>query len=94
VFASTSTVYGEASEIPTPEDYAPLMPILTYGAPKLACEALITAYACTYGFKAIIYRLANIVGPGSRHGVIFDFVEKLRRSPGQLEILGDGTQTK
>jgi UDP-glucose 4-epimerase len=70
------------------------MPISTYGASKLACEALITAYAYTYGFKAIIYRLANIVGPRSRHGVIFDFVEKLRRSPGQLEILGDGTQTK
>jgi UDP-glucose 4-epimerase len=94
VFASTSTVYGEASEIPTPEDYAPLKPISTYGASKLACEALITAYAYTYGFKAIIYRLANIVGPRSRHGVIFDFVEKLRRSPGQLEILGDGTQRK
>jgi UDP-glucose 4-epimerase len=94
IFASTSTVYGEASEIPTPEDYAPLMPISTYGASKLACEALITAYAYTYGFKAIIYRLANIVGPRSRHGVIFDFVEKLRRSPEQLEILGDGTQTK
>jgi UDP-glucose 4-epimerase len=92
VFASTSTVYGASSEIPTPEDYAPLMPISTYGASKLACEALITAY--TYGFKAIIYRLANIVGPRSRHGVIFDFVEKLRRSPGQLEMLGDGTQTK
>jgi UDP-glucose 4-epimerase len=88
IFASTSTVYGEASEIPTPEDYAPLMPISTYGASKLACEALITAYAYTYGFKAIIYRLANIVGPRSKHGVIFDFVEKLRRSPGQLEILG------
>jgi UDP-glucose 4-epimerase len=70
------------------------MPISTYGASKLACEALITAYAYTYGFKAIIYRLANIVGPRNRHGVIFDFVEKLRRSPGQLEILGDGTQTK
>jgi UDP-glucose 4-epimerase len=94
VFASSSTVYGEASRIPTPEDYAPLMPISTYGASKLACEALITAYAYTYGFKAIIYRLANIVGPRSRHGVIFDFVEKLRRSPEQLEILGDGTQTK
>jgi UDP-glucose 4-epimerase len=94
VFASTSTVYGEASKIPTPEDYAPLKPISTYGASKLACEALITAYAYTYGFRAIIYRLANIVRPRSRHGVIFDFVEKLRRSPGQLEILGDGTQTK
>jgi UDP-glucose 4-epimerase len=87
VFASTSTLYGRASEIPTPEDYAPLMPISTYGASKLAC-------AYTYGFKAVIYKLANIVGPRSRHGVIFDFVEKLRRSPGQLEMLGDGTQTK
>jgi UDP-glucose 4-epimerase len=76
------------------EDYAPLKPLSTYGASKLACEALITAYAHTYGFKAVIYRLANIVGPRSRHGVIYDFVEKLRRSPGQLEILGDGTQTK
>ena len=70
------------------------MPISTYGTSKFACEALITAYSYTYDFKAIIYRLANIVGPRSRHGVIFDFVEKLRRSPGQLEILGDGTQTK
>jgi UDP-glucose 4-epimerase len=94
VFASTPTVYGASSEIPTPEDYAPLMPISTYGTSKFACEALITAYSYTYDFKAIIYRLANIVGPRSRHGVIFDFVEKLKRSPGQLEILGDGTQTK
>jgi UDP-glucose 4-epimerase len=94
IFASTSTVYGEASRIPTPEDYAPLKPISTYGASKLACEALITAYAYTYGFKAVIYRLANIVGPRSRHGVIYDFIEKLKRNPGELEILGDGTQTK
>jgi UDP-glucose 4-epimerase len=94
IFASTSTVYGEASEIPTPEDYAPLMPISTYGSSKLACEALITAYAYTYGFKAVIYRLANIVGPRSRHGVIYDFVQKLKRNPEELEILGDGSQTK
>jgi len=94
IFTSTSTVYGEASRIPTPEDYAPLKPISTYGASKLACEALITAYAYTYGFKAVIYRLANIVGPRSRHGVIYDFIEKLKRNPGELEILGDGTQTK
>jgi len=94
VFASTSTVYGEASKIPTPEDYAPLKPISTYGASKLACEALITAYAYTYGFNAVIYRLANIVGPRSRHGVIHDFVQKLKKNPRELEILGDGTQTK
>jgi len=94
VFASTSTVYGEASRIPTPEDYAPLKPISTYGASKLACEALITAYAYTYGFKAVIYRLANIVGARSRHGVIYDFIRKLERNPEELEILGDGAQTK
>jgi UDP-glucose 4-epimerase len=93
-FASTSTVYGEASRIPTPEDYAPLKPISTYGASKLACEALITAYAYTYCFKAVIYRLANIVGPRSRHGVIYYFIQKLKRNPEELEILGDGSQTK
>jgi len=94
VFTSTSTVYGEPTKIPTPEDYAPLKPISTYGASKLACEALISAYAYTYGFKAIIYRLANIVGPRSQHGVIYDFIQKLQKDPNELEILGDGTQNK
>lgn len=94
VFASTSAVYGEPAEIPTPENYAPLKPISVYAATKLACEALITAYAYNYGFKAIIYRLANIIGPRSSHGVIYDFVQKLQKNPNELEILGDGTQTK
>jgi len=94
VFVSTSTVYGEPNKIPTPEDYAPLMPISIYGATKLACEALISAYAHTYGFKTIMYRLANIVGPRSKHGVIHDFIQKLNKNPIELEILGDGTQNK
>lgn len=94
VFTSSSTIYGEATKIPTPEDYAPLEPISIYGASKLACEALITSYAHTYNFKAIILRLANIVGPRSRHGVIYDFINKLRKNPKKLQILGDGTQTK
>jgi len=94
IFTSSSTVYGDAKVIPTPEDYAPLKPISTYGASKLAAEALISAYANTYNFKAIIYRLANIVGPRSKHGVIHDFIKKLRENPERLEILGDGTQTK
>jgi len=93
-FASTSTVYGDALEIPTPEEYAPLKPISVYGASKLASEALIISYAYTYGFKTVIYRLANIVGSRARHGVICDFIRKLRENPKKLEILGDGTQTK
>lgn len=94
VFASTSTVYGEATVLPTPEEYGPTKPISMYGASKLACEALISAYASTYGFKAVIYRLANVVGPRSNHGVIWDFVGKLRESAEELEVLGDGTQSK
>ena len=94
VFASSSTVYGDATGIPTPEDYAPLQPISVYGATKLACEALITAYAHTYDFNTIILRLANIIGPRSNHGVIIDLIQKLRMNQKTLEILGDGTQSK
>lgn len=94
VFASTSTVYGDAKLMPTPENYSPLEPISIYGASKLASEALVMAYAHTYNKRAIILRLANIVGPRSRHGVIHDFVSKIRNNPSELEILGDGTQRK
>lgn len=94
VLASTSTVYGEASAIPTPEGYGPLVPISLYGASKLGCEALACAYAYTFGIRVLIVRLANVVGSRSRHGVIVDFIRKLRATPARLEILGDGTQTK
>lgn len=94
VFTSTSTVYGENVEIPTPEDYGPLKPISLYGATKLADEALISAYANMYGLKATIYRLANVIGPRSNHGVIYDFIHKLRKTPNKLEVLGDGSQSK
>jgi len=94
VFASSSTVYGDAGVVPTPEGYGPLKPISHYGASKLAAEALVSAYASMYGFRAVIFRLANIVGPRSNHGVIYDFVNKLRADPGKLEVLGDGSQSK
>ncbi|RLI26909.1 UDP-glucose 4-epimerase [Candidatus Bathyarchaeota archaeon] len=94
VFASTSTVYGDAEIIPTPEDYLPLRPISVYGAVKLACETLICTYARLYGLKALILRYANIVGPRMKHGVIVDFMRKLEVCPERLEILGDGSQKK
>ena len=94
VFASTSTVYGEASVLPTPEAYGPLLPISVYGGAKLGCEGLISSYCHTFGFEAALLRFANIVGPRSGHGVIVDFVRKLRENPGELEVLGDGTQSK
>jgi UDP-glucose 4-epimerase len=93
VFTSTSTVYGEAEQIPTPEDY-PMHPISIYGASKLACEALIESYCHTFDMRAWIYRFANVIGRRSNHGVIYDFVMKLKRNPSELEILGDGEQNK
>lgn len=94
VFASTSTVYGEPAQIPTPEDYGPLMPISAYGASKLACEAMVSSYCHTYGINGQIFRLANVIGSRSRHGVIWDFIQKLKMNDKKLEILGDGLQSK
>lgn len=93
-FTSTSTVYGEASVLPTPEEFTPMEPISVYGATKLACEALISAYSHSFGIRSCSFRFANIIGPRSGHGVIPDFVRKLRENPRGLEILGDGSQTK
>jgi UDP-glucose 4-epimerase len=94
IFASTSTIYGEASVIPTPEEYGPLAPISLYGASKLGSEALACSYAHTFGIRTLILRLANVVGSRSKHGVIVDFIKKLQTSPKKLTILGNGTQTK
>ncbi|MCD6110545.1 MAG: GDP-mannose 4,6-dehydratase [Thermoplasmata archaeon] len=94
LFTSTSAVYGDAEVIPTPETYAPLFPISHYGASKLGAEALLSSYSHYFGFHSLIFRFANCVGPRLTHGVIYDFVNKLRRNPQELEILGDGTQRK
>jgi UDP-glucose 4-epimerase len=94
VFASSSVVYGEATIMPTLETYSPLNPISIYGASKLACEAMINGYVRSFGLKALVFRPANIIGSGGTHGVILDFIKKLKNNPQELEILGDGTQQK
>lgn len=94
VFASTSTIYGEVRVFPTPEDYGPSFPISFYGASKLACEGLISAFCHNFGMKGWIFRFANIVGRNGTHGVVFDFINKLRENSKELEILGNGEQAK
>lgn len=94
VFSSTSAVYGETQAIPLREDYGPLLPISLYGASKLACEGLISAFSHNYGLQAWMYRFANVVGANATHGAIFDFARKLKKDPRRLEVLGDGTQSK
>jgi UDP-glucose 4-epimerase len=93
-FTSTSTVYGEAATVPTPEDYGPLLPISLYGASKLSCEALISSFCHTFDMQSWIYRFANIVGERGTHGVLVDFIRKLQENPERLEILGSGKQRK
>jgi UDP-glucose 4-epimerase len=89
----SSSVYDKPEEIPVGED-APLRPVSVYGASKAACENLIHAYSRLYGVRAVVLRYANVVGPRLRHGVVWDFVNKLLRSPAELEILGDGKQIR
>ena len=93
-FSSSSVVYGEAKLMPTPEDYGPLFPISLYGASKLGSEGLISAWVGTFGIKAWIFRFANIIGSRGTHGVIFDFIHKLKKDPTRLEVLGNGLQEK
>jgi len=94
IFSSSGSIYGEPNVMPTPEDYGPILPISLYAASKVACETLITAFASNYGIRSWIYRFGNIAGPFPTHGVIYDFVLKLRSDPTRLEILGDGRQSK
>jgi UDP-glucose 4-epimerase len=93
VFASSSSVYGEPDSIPVSEE-APVKPVSVYGASKAACESFMHAYSKLYGIRVIVLRYANVVGPRLRHGVIWDFVVKLRKNPSELEILGDGKQVR
>jgi UDP-glucose 4-epimerase len=94
VFSSTGSVYGEAEVIPTPEN-APF-PIQTslYGASKLACEGLISAYAESFGMQTWIFRFVSILGPRYTHGHVYDFYQQLMRDPKRLRVLGNGHQKK
>lgn len=94
MFTSTSAIYGEADIIPTSEKYSPVKPISLYGATKLACEALISGYCYMFNISCIVVRLANVIGSISRHGVIYDFITKLRTNQAHLDILGNGKQNK
>ena len=94
VFASSSVVYGEDAPLPTPEDHGPCMPISLYGASKQAGEGLISSWVGTFGLQAWIFRFANIIGARGTHGVIFDFIHKLKNDPTRLEVLGNGLQEK
>ncbi len=94
LYASGSGVYGDLGHYEAAEDYGPLVPVSTYGASKLAGEALLASYAAMFGLTARAFRFGNVVGPRQTHGVGFDFIRRLLDDPRRLRILGDGRQSK
>jgi len=94
LYASGSGVYGDLKDLEAHEDFGPLVPVSTYGASKLAGEALIASYCAMFGLRARAFRFGNVVGARQTHGVGFDFVRRLRTQPDRLRILGDGQQSK
>lgn len=93
-YTSGSGVYGENPQVTFTENYGPCLPISTYGASKLACEALICSYCHMFGIIGRAFRFANVVGPRQTHGVGYDFIRRLKNNPSELRILGDGSQCK
>jgi UDP-glucose 4-epimerase len=93
-FASSSAIYGDLGDQPLHENIGPLLPISNYGAMKLASEALISAAAESYLQKACLFRFPNVVGVPATHGVILDFVRKLKVDRKNLDVLGNGSQRK
>lgn len=93
-FASTSAVYGDHENARLHEDIGPLLPISNYGAMKLASEALISAAAEAWLERAWIFRFPNVIGVPATHGALLDFIRKLRQTPNNLNVLGNGTQQK
>lgn len=93
-FASTSAVYGEMLDVVLDETTGGIKPVSYYGGAKLASEALISSYVSMCDMNVVIFRFPNVIGPRLTHGAVFDFIRKLRKNPGELEILGNGTQCK
>lgn len=94
MFASTSAIYGQTGGIEVTEKYGPLFPASHYGAAKLSSEAFIASFVENYGFQAWITRFPNVCGERTTHGILHDFIAKLKSNPNELQVLGDGKQAK
>lgn len=95
LFSSTGAVYGNlCQDDSVSESAGPLLPVSIYGAGKIGSEAFISSFCHVYGLRAWIFRFGNVIGARMTHGVIYDFIHKLRNNPKELLIRGDGRQEK
>ncbi|MDE3190098.1 MAG: NAD-dependent epimerase/dehydratase family protein [Acidobacteriota bacterium] len=93
VYASSSSIYGEAERYPTPEETVP-RPISPYGITKLACEQLAHAYSTGFGLDAVALRYFTVYGPRQRPDMFFRRVCDLLLGGGTFEIFGTGEQSR
>lgn len=95
IFSSTGAVYGNiCKDVTVSEAVGPLLPVSTYGAGKIACEAFISSFCNVYDLNAWMFRFGNVIGNRMTHGVIYDFLQRLKADPSHLLIRGDGRQEK
>src|SRR5215210_3711296 len=93
VFASSSSIYGEAERFPTPEETHPA-PVSPYGITKLACEHLARAYERSFGLDCVIVRYFNAFGPRQRPDMAFTRIAYALARGGTFTLYGDGTQSR
>jgi len=91
VFTSSAAVYGDPRKVPIRES-TPLRPISPYGISKMVAERYIEFFSRNYGINAIIFRIFNVYGKGSR-GVVWDFIKRIVGDK-EITIYGDGNQTR
>jgi UDP-glucuronate 4-epimerase len=93
LFASSSSIYGDALAYPTPEDTSP-SPISPYGVTKLACEHLVAAHARSSGLEHVALRYFTVYGPRQRPDMAFSRIVAALVQGREFEIFGDGRQSR
>jgi UDP-glucose 4-epimerase len=93
VYASSSSIYGQAETFPTPEDVIP-RPHSPYGATKLTAEHLCGLYWSNFGVNTVSLRLFSVFGPRQRPDMAFTSFFNVLLTGGQASVLGDGRQTR
>ena len=93
VFASSSSIYGDALSYPTSEDTGPA-PISPYGVTKLACEHLIAVYIRDFGLRCTALRYFTVYGPRQRPDMAFQRIVEALVAGSEFEVYGDGRQSR
>jgi UDP-glucose 4-epimerase len=93
IVASSAAVYGNPTKVPITEEFI-TDPISPYGVSKLSMERYAYVFSRVYGLRTASTRFFSVYGPRQRKQIVYDFIRKLKTNAAQMEIIGDGTQTR